>query len=701
MKLDSPNFRKYFEHYFPRLRPTSRGQTVAQSPFREDRNPSFSIDVQRGLWYDFGTGEGGGIVDFEQRKNGGTREEAGKRVCEIVGVKADGSLPGPEALYNYTDEKGSLLYQVVRLPGKKFVQRRPGGKGEWVWNLNGVRRVLYNLPEVLKAPSVLIVEGERDCETARELRLTATCNSGGAGKWRPECSEFLRGKRVCVICDADPPGVRHGRDVAASLLDVVESVCLVEALPAAKDLTEFVEKGGTREALLAFIKATPKLTPTDGARLSSSAQAVDGELAAVDIAATLDGLVAFIRRFVFLRESQARVVALWVAHTHALQAADTTPYLAVTSAEKRSGKSRLLEVLDVLVANPWMTGRVTAAILMRKVDAKQPTLLLDESDAAFGSGKEYAEALRGMLNSGHRRGGRASCCIGQGANISFRDFSTFCAKAIAGIGKLPDTVGDRTILIRLKRALPGEVEKFRLREVGGEAARLRRSLEAWCKANMAQLRDTRPELPEQLSDRQQDGAEPLLAIADAAGGAWPQAARSALVELCGESQAADDSTGVRLLGDVRTIFDERAADRIASAELVGGLAQIETSPWGEWKHGKPLTARGLAHLLRRFGISPRTIRLDPGETSKGYLREQFEDAWKRYVPPSPRPVSVTASQAAKTLGETHFSHPSQPPLVTAVQNSREPHEHCAVTAVTDRKAGDGRKGGLEVLRGEV
>jgi len=303
----------------------------------------------------------------------------------------------------------------------------------------------------------------------------------------------------------------------------------------------------------------------------------------------------------------------------------------VTSAEKRSGKSRLLEVLDVLVANPWMTGRVTAAILMRKVDAKQPTLLLDESDAAFGSGKEYAEALRGMLNSGHRRGGRASCCIGQGANISFRDFSTFCAKAIAGIGKLPDTIADRSIPIRLKRAPRRQVEPFRRRDVEPEAEGLKAKIGAWCVSNLEKLRQARPNLPEELSDRQADVSEPLLAIADAAGGEWPERARRALIELCAQAQAADDSIGVRLLADIREIFKERAIDRIASAELVKSLADIETSPWSEWTHDKPLTPSRLARLLKPFEITPAVLRVGDN-TPRGYLIGQFLDTFERYLP---------------------------------------------------------------------
>jgi hypothetical protein len=365
----------------------------------------------------------------------------------------------------------------------------------------------------------------------------------------------------------------------------------------------------------------------------------------------LDSVFAFIRRFVSLSEPQARVVALWILHTHVFTSGDVTPYLAITSAEKQSGKSRLLEVLNTLAANPWLTGRVTPAVLYRKIDAEQPTLLLDESDAAFGGNKEYSEALRGILNTGHRRGGSASCCIGQGANISYRNFSTFCPKAIAGIGKLPDTVADRAIPIRLKRAAPGElVQRFRLRDVGTEAGALRLEVEAWCSSIAETLCGARPELPEALTDRQQDGAEPLLAIAEAVGGVWPRAAKLALVSLCIEAQIADDSLGKLLLADIRQILEAQSVQKIGSTELAILLSEIETSPWSEWSHGKPLSAAKLARLLRPFAIIPHSLRLDD-KTPKGYELEDFQDAFTRYLrieistTSLPAPESATVQQA--------------------------------------------------------
>jgi hypothetical protein len=231
---------------------------------------------------------------------------------------------------------------------------------------------------------------------------------------------------------------------------------------------------------------------------------------------------------VVLSDDQTTTVALWTAHTHAIDAADCTGYLQITSATKRAGKTRLLEVLEPLVARPWLTGRTSAAALIRKIDGECPTLLLDETDAAFGGEKEYAEALRGALNTGYRRSGKATICVGQGVNITVRDFKTFSAKAIAGIGNLPDTVADRAIAIKLRRRKADEAcGRWREREGHQEAAPLREALAAAVAPTVDRLRDANPELPPELSDRQADVWEPLLAIADCAGGNWPQDARHA------------------------------------------------------------------------------------------------------------------------------------------------------------------------------
>ena len=524
--------------------------------------------------------------------------------------------------YDYLDEKGALIFQVCRFEPKDFRQRRPDGQGDWIWNLEGVQRVLYRLPEVLAASEVLTVEGEKDAETGHSLGFVATCNPGGAGKWRSEYTEALASKDVIVIPDADEAGRRHAQQVLTSMTGKARSLKVVE-LTGVKDLTEWVERGGTREQLVDLIRSASEWTLPDGMTLLSE-------------------VVDLVRSYVYLSPAQAMIVALWVFHTHALSAADATPYISITSVEKQSGKSRLLEVLELLVAEPWLTGRVTAAVLVRKIDKSHPTLLLDESDAAFKENDEYSEALRGVLNTGHRRSGRASCCVGQGASIDFKDFDTFCPKALAGIGRLPDTVADRSLPIRLKRRTRGEeINRFRRRKAELEAKPIKQRILAWAAGAAEKLRIAEPDLPEGLTDRQQDCAEPLIAIADSLGANLPQRARAALLELFSTGPEDDDqSVGVRLLQDLRAIFEqEEPTDRLASEALVEKLAAIETSPWAEWNRGKPVTKVQLARLLKRFGITPRTIRLQDGTTPKGYLREDFCDSWERYLPSSPSPHS--------------------------------------------------------------
>ncbi|MDP9341589.1 MAG: DUF3631 domain-containing protein [Actinomycetota bacterium] len=356
------------------------------------------------------------------------------------------------------------------------------------------------------------------------------------------------------------------------------------------------------------------------------------------LADTLDAVHDVLARFVVLTPAQLDAIVLWAAHTHAFDAADATPYLAISSPEKRSGKTRLLEVLDGLVARPWLTGRTSAAALYRKIDKQEPTLLLDESDAAFNGDKEYAEALRGILNTGHRRGGCASVCVGQGAGLDVKDFSTFCAKAIAGIGgNLPDTVADRAIPIVMHRRAPDEdVAHFRFREVRATTQPLHDALAAWAVDAVAPLTDARPETPTALDDRAADCWEPLVAIADLAGGEWPLRARDAAVVLSTGGSRDDESDGVRLLADIRLVFVEGETDRIPSADLVTALVANEEAPWGAWgKNERPLTARVLARLLRRYGIRPSTIWLGIGRTPKGYKRADLDDAWARYLPQPP------------------------------------------------------------------
>jgi hypothetical protein len=294
----------------------------------------------------------------------------------------------------------------------------------------------------------------------------------------------------------------------------------------------------------------------------------------------------------------------------------------------------LLEVLELLVPRPLRTTNISDAALFRPIAQEVPTLLFDEIDAIFGAKARDREDLRGMINAGHRRGAEVRR-VGGANRDKLERFAVFCAKALAGIGTLPETVADRSLPIRLERKAPGEkVERFRRRDVEPEAAALRERVERFAAESIEALEAARPELPADLDDRAQDGAEPLLAIADLAGGEWAQRARRAIIELRGGEAAEDDSIGVRLLADVRGAFEALASDRVSTVDLLAHLHRLDEAPWAEW-YGKPLTARGFSKLLDPYRVRRRTVRLDDGGTAKGYKREQFEDAWKRYLPVPP------------------------------------------------------------------
>ncbi len=356
-----------------------------------------------------------------------------------------------------------------------------------------------------------------------------------------------------------------------------------------------------------------------------------GPIDVATLADVLDAIEAFLRRYVaFERPEQATALALWVAHSHVIAAFDASPYLAITSAERQCGKTLLLDLLELLVARAWRAVLPSDAVVYRKIDQERPTLLLDEADAIFGRAADRYEGLRALLNAGNRRGTKVPRCAGFGAELV--EFEVFCPKAIAGIGALPATVADRSIPIRLRRRnrLTEPVERFRRREVEPAAAALLQGLRAALAGQ--ELRGARPELPAELSDRAADGWEPLFAIADAAGEGWAARARGAALALHGAGSLDTESEGIRLLADIRAVFDGRKAERLGTGELVAALCADESAPWGDYR-GKTLSAHRLAALLRPFGIRSGQRR-DNGPAVRGYAREDFEDAWARYLGPA-------------------------------------------------------------------
>jgi Protein of unknown function (DUF3631) len=546
-------------------------------------------------------------------------------------------------VYVYHAADGSPLFSKTRTStatGKTFVWRGRNGDG-WKVGLAGQKPPLYRLPEILATvkagDTVHVAEGEKCADALAAAGLVSTTAAGGAADSldAPGLLDPLRGADLILWPDADEPGRQYVERFARKLAGLAQCVRVVswpDGRPKGFDVADYIGAGAKREDLEALVTAATEYKAT----------------ASENGAALLRDVRAFIRRYVVLAPEQEVTITLWTLHTWAIVVADMSPYLSVSSAVMRTGKTRLLETVELLVRNPWSVVQPSEAVLFRKLGQGDLTLLFDEVDAVFGKNVSDAqEGIRAVLNCGFKRGATIPRCIDRGQKIE--EFAVFGPKLLAGIGLPPPTVRDRSFVIEMKRKKRTEsVSRFRRRDAEALAAPLRERLEQWAESAVDGLREARPDLPEKLNDRARDVGEPLLAIADAAGDVWPDLARKALVSLAGEDEGDDDELGVRLLGDVRTVFEllHLTDGEITTAALLSELHAREEAPWKKLHKGEPLDPRELARLLRPFGVRPRTVRQGK-ETPRGYLVSAFFDPFERYLPPD------TLSETSATVQQSN------------------------------------------------
>lgn len=403
----------------------------------------------------------------------------------------------------------------------------------------------------------------------------------------------------------------------------------------------------------------------------------------VDGAELLSDLRDTFSRFLALPVGASTALALWTVYAHAHDASPISPVLALTSPEKRCGKTTALELLSALVPRPLPASNLTAAVVFRTVEAWRPTLLVDEADTFLSRGDE----LRGVLNSGHRRSlAYVPRCVGD--EFEVRWFGTWAPKAIALIGELPDTLADRSVEVRMRRRAPDEeVERLRLDRLE-ELEPLRRQAWTWARAHETALAAAEPTLPDGLHDRERDNWRPLCAIADVAGGPWPDRARKAARALQ-EGERDDRSLGTRLLSDVHAILEEHDSDRIRSKALVRELCDLEEAPWAEYK-GRGLSTVSLANFLRSFDVSSKQIRF-PSGSYKGYEASDFEDAFRRYLTPSPSedpPAKAKhPKQSSNGGGSDGFPRRNTDPDVSARESAENPGTAYDVSGVSGREGG--------------
>jgi Protein of unknown function (DUF3631)/Domain of unknown function (DUF3854) len=487
-------------------------------------------------------------------------------------------------------------------------------------------------------------------------------------------------RRVYLAFDSDLMLKIQVHDALSRLYGVLEhfgaDVAVVLLPPGGRaektGLDDYLVRGGTVDELVARyvtvgVPQPPTLVPEKD----------PGPEPIVDDRATLAGLldetVADLTRYlVFDSEHQARAVALWVAHCYFIEAFDVSPRLLVTAPTIRAAKSRLLDVVQRLTPRRKRCGSTTGASVFRLIDQlKYPTLLIDEADRVFrnAGADPAADLLAQIINQGHERGNPAlrteRDSDGKWVVVAFE---TFTPTVIAGVdrgGNWPDSVLDRAIVIRMRRRKKSE-KVDRLRKRGASATdgeELGRRWAGYAQSHpelAASLSGAFPIMPDELHDRACDSWEPLVAIADAAGGDWPSSARVAAQHLTGSDEEAYD-LGVQLLADLQRVWP--GDDVVTGAELVELLKDDDDD--GQWRNygrqGKGLTAKSMSNILRPFGIHPGQHWVE-GRKFRGYARADFEKAWGAYVTDSPllgvqtgrtgRPVTDTGeSPSTETVGD--------------------------------------------------
>jgi LSD1 subclass zinc finger protein len=392
----------------------------------------------------------------------------------------------------------------------------------------------------------------------------------------------------------------------------------------------------------------------------------------VDGAQLLDTLVKTFLHYLFLRPGGPEALALWTLYTHAHDIAPISPILALQSPHMRCGKTTTLQIVAAMASRSLPCSNITAAALIRTVSEYAPTLVLDEADTFLGG---QHEDLRGVLNSGHTRA-TAFVIRNVGEDHEPRRFSTWCPKLIAFIGKLSSTLADRSITLPLQRKRGAEkVERVaRWRATDAEQlSGLRQQCRGWADEHRERLATADPEMPAGLHDRAADNWRPLLAIADLAGGDWPQRAKVAITSL-EVVERDEDELGVLLLSDLRDLFTKRKTDRLASADICEAFTALHDRPWPTIAKGKPINQHLLSRLLSPYDIVPGTIRIGD-KSPKGYLLSACQDAFLRYLPPFETATSPHGSSGAPSEpkqnrnmkdGVADSQMPSKPPVARDV-----------------------------------
>jgi Protein of unknown function (DUF3631) len=513
---------------------------------------------------------------------------------------------------------------------KRFSRQR-WLEGRWVNGLDSRQQTalpLYRLPEFLAAEArhvVILAEGEHDADAAAQMGFIAT-TSGGTRTFTESHAKQFVGRRVVIVSHPKPQERAEAEKRAALLHGHAANVKIV-MMPGVKDLADAIDAGTPKAVIDALIAEARPWAPATGADL-------------------LNDTERMVARYVHMEDHCHAIVALWIAHTYVVEANHFTPYLYITSPERSCGKSTLLDLLEMLCSNPMLTASISPSALYRAIEKWKPTLLIDEIENLLSGDQNQDSDLLGVLNSGFKKGTPAIRNAGLGAQMEPAKFETFGAKALAGIGRVKDTILSRSLTITLKRALPSEVEVLEYDAAKHEATELAAKLSAWIQPKLNALASAKPEVPPELGGRERNISKPLLAIADLAGAEWPLKGREAIKKICSQARSCEQSKPAQLLEHLRLKFqreDGTLINFLPTAEILDFLTSRDDWPWAErGKSKKPLTGPSMAYMLKEFGIRP-VQKSQEGRIVRGYESTNFVEAWKRYCDLPMATDSFTAS----------------------------------------------------------
>jgi len=411
------------------------------------------------------------------------------------------------------------------------------------------------------------------------------------------------------------------------------------------------------------VKEARKDTTSNGLNL----QLTDPWGASVNGAGLLDDIVNTLNRFLVLPDYAPQAISLWILFTYIYDVMRICPILAITSPEKRCGKTTAMSLLIKLANKAIPASNISQSALFRTTEKYKPTLLVDEADTFLKNNED----LQGILNSGHTKD-MAYVMRNVGDDHEPKQFSTWSPKAIAAIGKIKDTLLDRSIIVSMRRKKPGENVE-RLRDFDG--TEIKSKCVRWAQDNMENLRKHIPDLPEGLHDRAADNWEPLFSIADIVGEQWPDISRKTATNLA-DIDKEDDTIKIQLLKDIKSIFDDEKTDRLWTKEIQESLISMEERSWSEWRKGKGLSPRNISMLLGAFDIHSKDVRISK-IVKKGYLLEDFKDSLARYTPQ----LNATGLQSSDSNTFSDFQNATQEDNV-ADKNPLKPapDKECSVVA---------------------